>query len=160
VRVARSVTAVVIAALKGRRAQPQPDQPRHPAPAPGVGVPGGLGSSGPPGTCGGAQGAWGSRGGRLVVIGSAQTNQAVTTLIGGVDAFVGASDAAAEGTFVWSSGAGLTFTNWRAGEPNNANGNFEEDCVVVEGALGGTWDDRPCAPPPAGAGAYAYVCEY
>ena len=114
-----------------------------------------------PATYGGAQAACASLSARLVEITSAQTNQAVAALIGGADAFVGARDVVTEGTFLWSSGAGLTFTNWRSGEPNNGGvGGYQEDCMVVEGALGGTWDDRPCAPPPVDAGAYPFVCEY
>ena len=184
VRVACPVTAVVIAALAGCGAELDPNQLRDAATVPGVvdaevvddapadaracaGGDARVVSNGAclvvyttPATYAGAQAACTSLSARLVVIASAQTNQAVTALIGGVDAFVGATDAVTEGTFLWSSGAALTFTNWRAGEPNNGDGGFEEDCLVVEGALGGTWDDRPCAPPPLGAGAYPYVCEY
>ncbi len=185
-RQARPVTALVIAALTGCGAELDPNQLRDAAavadvmdvvdaevvdaPADARACAGGdarVVSNGAclvvyrtPATYAGAQAACASLSARLVVIASAQTNQAVTALIGGVTAFVGATDAVTEDTFLWSSGAGLTFTNWRAGEPNNGNGGFEEDCMVVEGARGGTWDDRPCAPPPIGAGAYAYVCEY
>ena len=35
-----------------------------------------------------------------------------------------------------------------------------ENCMIIEGALGGTWDDRPGAPPSIGACAYAFVCQY
>ena len=62
---------------------------------------------------------------------------------------------------MWADGTPLTFDNWRTGEPNNGNNNFQEDCQIIEGDQGGTWDDRPCAPDPnAGpAGVYSYVCE-
>jgi len=105
-------------------------------------------------------------GSRLAVIKGAQTNATVRSLIGQTDAFIGASDSAAEGAFTWLGNpadpitVGATYSNWRAGEPNNANGSFEEDCAIIEGDQGGTWDDRPCAPPPEGAGAYAYVCQF
>ncbi len=78
----------------------------------------------------------------------------------GVDAFIGATDVAVENTYVWPDGSALSFTNFRTGEPNNGNGAFEEDCLVIEGARMGTWDDRPCAPPPVGTGSYAYVCQF
>ena len=108
-----------------------------------------------------AQAACVAFGAQLAIIKSAQTNQVVTSLLGDADAFIGATDRVTEGSFVWLDGTSLAgYANWRAGEPNNANGSFEEDCAIIEGELGGTWDDRPCEPPPTGAGAYAYVCQY
>ncbi len=79
-----------------------------------------------------------------------------------VDAFIGATDAAVEGTFLWVDSSPLTYTNWHTGEPNNGNGNYQEDCVVVAGArVGKQWDDRPCGPEPGTtAGMYPYLCEY
>jgi hypothetical protein len=41
---------------------------------------------------------------------------------------IGFTDAAQEGTFVWTSGEPVTFTNWAAGEPNNQGGGAGEDC--------------------------------
>jgi len=99
-------------------------------------------------------------GAQLAIITSTQTNTVVTTLALGIDAFIGATDVAAEGTYLWPDGTALTFTNFRAGEPNNGNGSFQEDCLIIEGARNGTWDDRPCAPPPVGTGSYAYVCQF
>lgn len=97
---------------------------------------------------------------QLAMIKSAQTNQVVTTLIGTADAFVGANDRVTEMAFVWLDGTGLAgYSNWRAGEPNDGSTNGE-DCMIIEGETAGTWDDRPCEPPPDGAGAYAYVCQY
>lgn len=96
----------------------------------------------------------------LAIIRSAATNATVQSLVVGVDAFIGASDAVTEGQFLWPDGTGLTFTKFRAGEPNNANGQFQEDCLIIEGALGGTWDDRACAPPPVNTGVFAYVCQF
>lgn len=100
---------------------------------------------------------------QLAIIKSAQTNQVVTSLLGVADAFVGATDEVTEMSFVWGDSTGLTlYSNWRMGEPNNGGvgSTIEEDCMIVEGELMGSWDDRPCAPPPVGAGAYAYVCQY
>lgn len=97
---------------------------------------------------------------QLAIIKSAQSQAVVANLALGVDAFIGATDSVVEGTFLWPDGTPLTFTNFRAGEPNNANGSFQEDCLIIEGALNGSWDDRPCAPPPVGLGSYAYVCQF
>lgn len=100
----------------------------------------------------------------LAVIKSAQTNAAVRSLIGQTDAFVGADDRALEGTYRWLgvvTDPVALYTNWRTGEPNNGNNNFEEDCMIIEGDQNGTWDDRPCDPSQvATAGSYAYVCQY
>jgi hypothetical protein len=96
----------------------------------------------------------------LAKIENAEQNAVVLSLAIGRDAFIGATDVVAEGTYLWHDGTPLTFQNFRSGEPNNANGQFEEDCLIIEGALDGTWDDRPCAPPPAGTGSYAYVCQF
>ena len=47
------------------------------------------------------------------------------------------SDAAEEGDWLWMSGEPKLYTNWRAGEPNNAGEN--EDCVVTR--PDGMWND-------------------
>ena len=97
---------------------------------------------------------------QLATVKSAATNAVVQSLAAGADAFLGATDAVTEGAYLWPDGTGLVFQNFRAGEPNNGGNQFQEDCLVIEGARGGSWDDRPCAPPPAGSGVYAYVCQF
>lgn len=64
--------------------------------------------------------------------------------------FIGLSDSASEGAFVWIDGAGLDFTSWNAGEPNDAGG--VEDCVEIDPTVG-IWNDVPCDTP------RAFVCE-
>lgn len=99
---------------------------------------------------------------KLAVIKSAQTNTFVLGLIGTVNASIGATDRTTEGTYLWLDNAADplsgSYTNWRAGEPNNG-GTVGEDCAVIEGARMGTWDDKPCADTGTG-GLYAYVCQY
>jgi hypothetical protein len=99
---------------------------------------------------------------KLAVIKSAATNTYVLGLVGAADAFIGATDRTTEGTFLWLDNAADplsgTFTNWRAGEPNNG-GVDGEDCAIIEGELTGTWDDRPCVVTGT-AGSYPYVCQY
>lgn len=63
----------------------------------------------------------------------------------------GANDVAAEGTFVWDGGASSTYTNWRAGEPNDFGG--AEDCAAFADNGAGAWNDKGCTV------TYAYVCE-
>lgn len=100
-------------------------------------------------------------GGHLATVKTAASNAIVASLVIAIPtAFLGGNDLVAETAYVWPDGTAVSYTNWRAGEPNNGNGGFEEDCMVIQGLLGGVWDDRPCAPPPAGTGSYAYVCSY
>jgi hypothetical protein len=76
-------------------------------------------------------------GGELVAITSAAENAYVTTLTNGSSVWLGLTDAAVEGTFVWSSGEAVTYTNWKAGEPNNLG---NEDYVFMY-LVGGDWND-------------------
>jgi hypothetical protein len=91
----------------------------------------------------------------LAIVRSPNANQTIQSLVTSVEAFLGATDAAVEGQFRWPDNTSFTFTNFRSGEPNNGNGN--EDCVIIQGQLGGVWDDRPCA---GQAGVYPYVCSF
>jgi hypothetical protein len=102
-------------------------------------------------------------GGHLVKVTNAAQNTLLATLVAPNDAFIGATDAVTEGTYLWADGTPLVYTHFRLGEPNNGNGGGEEDCLVIEGkkVVPDTWDDRPCMMGiSAGAGAYAYVCEF
>ena len=55
--------------------------------------------------------------------------------------WLGGTEVAVEGDWVWSDGTAWTFTDWTAGEPNNMGNN--EDCLVKN--YGGIqWNDTPC----------------
>ncbi|APR87626.1 hypothetical protein A7982_12975 [Minicystis rosea] len=79
-----------------------------------------------------------ARGGDLVTIPSAEDDEYLHGL-GTSDLWIGYSDAAMEGTFVWSSGSG-TYSNWGMGQPDNAGG--IENCTTI--GAEGTWNDLPC----------------
>ena len=101
---------------------------------------------------------------RLASVDSAGENAVIAALIGPNDAFLGGNDELLEGTFRWDDGTQFLLTNWNtvSGEPNNALGMFEEDCIVMlntASAAPGKWDDRPCAPGPVNTGSYGFVCE-
>lgn len=100
--------------------------------------------------------------GHLALLEDAATDTFAEPLVGSNDTFVGATDLAVEGSFVWDDGTPVGYTHWRTGEPNNGAGMYQEDCVVIAGArTGGGWDDRPCdGSEVATAGSYAYLCEY
>ena len=63
--------------------------------------------------------------------------------------WIGFNDIATEGAFGWSSGAGVPFTSWNSGEPNNSS---NEDCT--EFRIGNNnWNDLNCGT------ARQFVCE-
>lgn len=101
-------------------------------------------------------------GAQLLVIDDADTDLVARTLAGTTDVFMGLTDVVTENTFVWADGTPLVYSNWRTGEPNDGNGNFAEDCGIINGVRGGQWDDRPCATDPQVGvlGEYAYLCQY
>lgn len=100
-------------------------------------------------------------GAHAAVLPDAAMDDAAESLAGDNDTFIGLTDEATEGTFVWIDSTPLTFSNWHTGEPNDGNGRYAEDCAVIAGARAGKqWDDRPCAPVGIpGSGAYAVICQ-
>ena len=84
-------------------------------------------------------------GGTLVTIHDADTNAWINTNLASAggntqDCFIGINDVATEGTFLWSNGEKPVYTNWRAGEPNNASG--IEDFGIIRPSTG-EWNDIP-----------------
>ncbi|MBI4699999.1 MAG: VCBS repeat-containing protein [Deltaproteobacteria bacterium] len=92
------------------------------------------------------------RGADLVVIDDAGENAFVAALAVNTS-WIGLSDTAEEGTFVWVSGSKLEYASWKEGEPNDAGG--AEDCVALGAGEqeAGLWNDADCA------GAKPFVCE-
>uniref|UniRef100_A0A8C4RTT1 C-type lectin domain-containing protein n=1 Tax=Erpetoichthys calabaricus TaxID=27687 RepID=A0A8C4RTT1_ERPCA len=64
--------------------------------------------------------------------------------------YVGATDAKTEGTFMDLNNKPLSFTKWKAGEPNNAGGN--ENCIHT--LDNGEWNDTSCN------GEFYTVCQF
>ena len=100
-------------------------------------------------------------GAHLVSIATAEEDAVVAQVApdaGGLapDAWIGANDIAAEGTWAWEVTAEpFVFEHWRDGEPNNtaAADPTGEDCAVFEGdSL--EWDDRSCT-----MLSFAFICE-
>jgi hypothetical protein len=99
----------------------------------------------------GANGSWDNAennaialGGHLVTINDAAEEAWLRSIFGGQTRYwIGFTDAAAEGTWVWSSGEPVTYTNWNSLEPNNMTPPpTGEDYAVLNwnGATGG-WND-------------------
>nr|XP_060623054.1 pulmonary surfactant-associated protein D-like [Anolis sagrei ordinatus] len=55
-------------------------------------------------------------------------------------AFLGITDIQTEGTFRYSNGERIVYSNWEIGEPNNQD--VEEDCIEVYSS--GKWNDKSC----------------
>ncbi|XP_075203423.1 mannose-binding protein A-like [Anomaloglossus baeobatrachus] len=53
--------------------------------------------------------------------------------------YLGITDIETEGTFRYPDGKSITYTNWKAGEPNQQG---DEDCVEMR--LNGKWNDIQC----------------
>jgi len=76
-------------------------------------------------------------GGYLASINSADENDFIAAFLTTQNVFIGLSDAAQEGNFVWASGEPRTYNNWYTGQPNNLNGNQD----YVQMLSSGAWDD-------------------
>jgi hypothetical protein len=98
--------------------------------------------------------------GYLATVTSAEEQAFITPRLSGA-AWFGASDSAVEGTWRWVTGPEdgdpLGYTNWNAGEPNNAG---NEDCAqfLLGSGMNGQWNDLPCAS--SLPGVPGYVVEY
>jgi outer membrane protein OmpA-like peptidoglycan-associated protein len=111
--------------------------------------------------------------GYLAEINSDAENSFIGTETSATNVWIGASDRATEGTWIWDGatstytkpigsggsalGAGGAYSSWATGEPNDhiSGGVDREDCAVTNwsGAVG-KWNDLPCT------SAYAYLVEF
>ena len=85
-----------------------------------------------------------ARGGYLVTISSAAENALVTSLVPpNMAAWIGFTDEAVEGNFVWVTGEPVVYTNWAGGEPNNDQGALGEDYaeLYTYSGIEGLWND-------------------
>ncbi|HEU0035972.1 MAG TPA: lectin-like protein [Kofleriaceae bacterium] len=103
----------------------------------------------------------------LAAIGDTAENAFIRTTMdathGNLDVFIGGSDQALEGTWLWPDGSGFwmgtsggaaiagSYTNWDTFEPNNGSGT-DEDCLIM--LASGVWNDANCDPTMR-----AFVCE-
>jgi len=86
----------------------------------------------------------------LATVQSAAHNALLVTAAAGNTVWIGGTDAASEGAWVWSpSNTSLSYTNWYPGEPNNIYSG--EDCLV--GNWNTRWNDERCT------SKFKYVCQ-
>ena len=77
-------------------------------------------------------------GGHLVTINDGAENEWLTQYYG-KGKWIGINDKEKEGTFKWSSGEEVVYTNWAPGEPNNASSIQDYGWIEFEN---GKWDDN------------------
>ena len=87
-------------------------------------------------------------GGHLVTVADDGENDFVNSLCPG-SCWIGLSDSANEGNFVWINGEQVSYTKWASNEPNDFLWN--EDCTQLKS--NGKWNDANCD------GTVAFVCE-
>jgi hypothetical protein len=103
-----------------------------------------LVSSGADGSWANAEGNAVSLGGHLVTINDVAEEGWLRSTFGQTTRFwIGFTDTATEGTWVWSSGESVSYVNWDSGEPNNATPPaIGEDYAVLNwNSSNGAWND-------------------
>jgi hypothetical protein len=85
----------------------------------------------------------------LVQIGTAEEDGFVASLSSD-NLWLGASDLQTDGSFVWSDGSPIVFSNWGAAQPDAFPG---PDCIEKRQEPGEPWYDQPCD------NLRLYVCE-
>jgi len=81
-------------------------------------------------------------GGHLVTINDAAEETWLRSNFGASTRYwIGFNDAAVEGTWVWSSGEAVTYTNWAGGEPNNSTPPPVGEDYAVLNWSGAAWND-------------------
>ncbi|XP_044131110.1 pulmonary surfactant-associated protein A-like isoform X2 [Bufo gargarizans] len=80
-------------------------------------------------------------GGQLATPRNSEENNAILNIAQNYNLFpfLGITDIQTEGTFRYSDGNSITYSNWNIREPNQKG---EEDCVEMQ--LDGKWNDRRC----------------
>ncbi|XP_008054778.1 mannose-binding protein A-like [Carlito syrichta] len=80
---------------------------------------------------------------------NAEENEAIRAVAKDT-AFLGITDEATEGQFMYVTGGRLTYSNWKKDEPNDFGSG--EDCVII--LKDGIWNDISCA------ASFLVVCEF
>lgn len=87
--------------------------------------------------------------GTVAIPRNAEENKAIQEVATGI-AFLGITDEATEGQFMYVTGGRLTYSNWKKDEPNNHGSG--EDCVII--LDNGLWNDISCQ------ASFKAVCEF
>ncbi|CAJ1059160.1 CD209 antigen-like protein E [Xyrichtys novacula] len=87
-----------------------------------------------------------AQGADLVVINSEEEKDFVTGLVNGPEDWIGLTDSAQEGSWMWVDGTPVTTTYWSGGQPNSSKG--DQDCGEMwkdSKQKKGLWNDEDCS---------------
>ncbi|XP_038065103.1 alpha-N-acetylgalactosamine-specific lectin-like [Patiria miniata] len=94
----------------------------------------------------------------LASVASVEENSLLLTMLKSVrgtttssSMWIGFTDVAEEGNFIWTDGSAVGFTRWRSGQPWIKAG--EADCTEMVSGWDGEWNDDPCG------STKAYMCK-
>jgi len=79
-----------------------------------------------------------ANGGHLASVNNASENNFLANILVNQTAWIGLNDEFNEGTFTWTNGDPVTYTNWYADQPNDYNNNQD----YVEMLSDGQWNDQ------------------
>ena len=88
-----------------------------------------------------------ANGGNLVCISDLDENNFVSNILPGQQFWIGYTDEAVEGNFIWVDGSGNTYTKWAPTEPSNSGPTGNEDYTLINSGEGGSnpldgfWND-------------------
>ena len=102
-----------------------------------------------------------ARGGYLATLTSKEENDFVFNYMksqGYSSAYFGLTDASVEGTWKWSNGETVSYTNWHKGEPNGENSR-EDYAQFYWKYSDGSWNDGDFGGSTSGGGT-AFICEW
>ncbi|MEO8177289.1 MAG: C-type lectin domain-containing protein [Deltaproteobacteria bacterium] len=88
--------------------------------------------------------------GRLLVQIDSADEDAFIASLGGFSFWIGAGDTVVEGSFIWSDGSAIVFSNWGLDQPDDFPG---PDCIEKRQETNEPWYDQPCS------NLRQYVCE-
>ena len=91
-------------------------------------------------------------GGTLASILDAETNEFITTLTKQYSWIGGKRTAKGKSEWLWTDGSGWKYDNWSCDNPDDSQG--KQDCVAINWAKLGKWDDGFCK------ASYPFVCQY